>query len=236
MENNPGTLLFCHVPKTAGSSLRALAWKFTPTMAVADDGELSLLNPNIDFIKEFRERPSPPPLLWGHFSYGVHRYIGVPPRYACVMREPVARVVSLYRMMRRLGKESPHPEFFMRNGSLSEFVKECLTEHTNNHVARICAGVPPDAGKLIKDRWLLEYALHNLRRHFVLVGRMERLDVFTAELGKLLGWPEIKEIPSENVGPGKPLALDDETRALIEDHNALDVELYNLVKAGALAS
>jgi hypothetical protein len=233
MEDHSGPLLFSHVPKTAGTSLRALAARFTPDTAFLYSGEFSLGSPNIEFIKDFREKPLPP-LIMGHFSYGVHRFIGAPPRYACVMREPVERVISLYRMMHRLGTNSPHPDFFRQNGTLNDFVRGCLTEHTNNHVTRMCAGIPPeDAGLLIKDHWLLECALHNLRRHYVIIGLVERIDLFVLEMGRLLGWPET-QTPLENVGTGPSMTLDAETRQLIEDYNALDIKLYELVKAGAL--
>jgi hypothetical protein len=232
MDSQSGPLLFSHVPKTAGTSLRALATRLTPDTAFVYSGEFALGNPNIDFIKEFREKPSPP-LIMGHFSYGVHRFIGTPPRYALVMRDPVMRIISLYRMIYRDAPNSPYAKFFRENGTLKDFVAGGFTEQTNNHVTRMCAGIPPDAGLLIKDRWLFECALHNLRRHYVLIGLIERLELFVAAMGKLLGWPET-QVPMENVGTGEQVILDTETRSLIEDHNALDFELYELVKSGAL--
>jgi len=232
MDNYSGPLLFTHVPKTAGTSLRALAGRLTPDSAFIYSGEFALGNPNIDFIKHFRERPLPS-LIMGHFSYGVHRFIGAPPRYACVMRDPVPRVISLYRMICRDAPNSPYAKFFRENGTLKDFVAGGFTEQTNNHVTRMCAGIPPDAGLLINDRWLLECALHNLRRHYVLIGLVERLELFVAAMGKLVGWPET-QIPIENVSTGEPILLDTETRTVIEECNGLDIELYGLVKSGAL--
>ena len=96
MQDLSAPLLFSHVPKTAGTSLRILAARFMADAAFVYSGEFSLLSPNIEFIKGFREKPLPR-LIMGHFSYGVHRFIGASPRYACVMRDPVQRVVSFYR-------------------------------------------------------------------------------------------------------------------------------------------
>jgi len=232
MDERPRPLLFNHVPKTAGTSVRRLAERYTPDAVHLYEGELALGNPNFDFIERFRAKP-PPPLVIGHFSYGAHRLLGVAPRYACVLREPVGRVVSVYRMMQRLGDKSPHAEFFRANGSLHDFVGSCITEHTNNHVTRICAGVPPDAGMLLKERWLLDYALHNLGRNYVLIGLIECLPPFIAGLARLLNWPADAQAPLENVGPGGPPALSETTRKLIEDHNALDIALYETVRSGA---
>ena len=136
MQDLSAPLFFSHVPKTAGTSLRSLAARFTPAARLSSIREFSLVSPNIEFIKGFREKPLPP-LIMGHFSYGVHRFIGAPPRYACVMRDPVQRVVSFYRMNRFRGGLKFAD--LRKNGTLREFVGNCLTEQTNNHVTRMCA-------------------------------------------------------------------------------------------------
>ena len=66
--------------------------------------------------------------------------------------------------------------------TLSEFVSRELSEITNNHMCRMIAGVHPDAGFSINGQWLLDLALHNLKRHYVLVGTVERLDDFVCRL------------------------------------------------------
>lgn len=60
---------------------------------------------------------------------------------------------------------------------------------TNNHACRVIAGIAPDAGMLINERWLLDLALHNLQRHYLLVGTLDNLSDFLAALGARLHWP-----------------------------------------------
>lgn len=56
------TLLLSHIPKTAGTSLRRLVEKCHPDVVLyAYHGELSLLNPQLDFVNSFRSRPGGAP-------------------------------------------------------------------------------------------------------------------------------------------------------------------------------
>ena len=230
MAANP--LLLCHVPKTAGTALRHLVQAVAPDACFAYERQLSLVEPDLDFIARFRTSPSPP-VVMGHFSFGVHRFLGVPPRYAIVLREPVSRVVSLYRYQLSLA-DSPFAAHFRRDRSLAGFVGSGVTEMTNNHMCRMVAGIAPDVGKVIQGSWLLDCALHNLERFFPLVGTHERLDRFVAGLCGELQWPE-GTLPRKNVTPGEYPALDDAAMDLLLERNALDVALYAHVEKSLAA-
>jgi hypothetical protein len=144
-----------------------------------------------------------------------------------VLREPIARVVSLYRHLRSL----PHSEFsaFFEAGiSLEEFVAREITDMTNNHMCRMIAGIAPEAGLVINERWLLDLALHNLERHYLLAGTQQNLPAFVAALAALLGW-ETPEIPRENQSTGAAVELDERTRAVIVYKNQLDMRLFEHV-------
>lgn len=224
------TLLLSHIPKTAGTSLRRLVEKCHPDVVFAYHGELSLLNPQLDFVNSFRSRPGgAPSVLMGHFSYGVHRLLQLQPTYATVLRHPLDRVVSLYRYQKSL-PDSRFAHHFQQQISLREFVQRGLTEMTNNHACRVIAGIAPDAGMLINERWLLDLALHNLQRHYLLVGTLDNLSDFLAALGARLHWPPLA-FPKENVTMGPTLELDSTTRDCILEHNALDLALYQHVLA-----
>lgn len=218
------TLLFSHVPKTAGTSLRSLAQAHTPDVVFAYEGQLALGNPDLAFMQRFRAG-SMPRLVMGHFSYGVHRLLGIAPRYVTVLRDPIERIVSLYRYQKTL-PSSPFAEHFRQGMSLKDFVQSGITEQTNNHMARICAGIPPDAGLVLRDSWLLGCALHNVRRHYVLVGRQDNLNEFLRAFAGMLGWPPLA-MPHENRTVGPPVHVDPATDAVLRDYNALDLELFD---------
>lgn len=217
-------LLVCHVPKTAGTALKELVRQHAPDTCFAYDRQLSLVDPDLDFITGFRRCP-PPSVVMGHFSFGAHRFLRVPPRYAIVLREPVARVVSLYRYQRSL-PDSPFAGHFNGDASLRGFVGSGITEMTNNHMCRIVAGVAPDVGKVIEGSWLLDCALHNLERFFGLVGLHERIDAFTASLCRTMQWPD-SPLTRHNVTDGEYPAMDDATMDLLLERNALDIALYD---------
>jgi hypothetical protein len=220
------TLLVSHIPKTAGTSLKLLVQRFHPEAAFAYRGELTLGDPDIEFLRRFRQATRPP-VMMGHFSYGVHRLLDVAPVYATLLREPIARVVSVYRYQRTL-PNSRFAALFGAGMSLRTFVSAGITERTNNHMCRVLAGIPPEAGLVIGERWLLDLALHNLRRHFVVIGTAEKFERFVADLAQRLNWGAY-EIPRENVTAGPALDLDPPTRAAIIDKNALDIALFEHV-------
>lgn len=220
------TLLILHIPKTGGISLRKLVADFHPDVKFVYHGELRQINPNLDYIKKFREATKPQ-IVMGHFGYGAHRLLGIAPAYATVLREPVARVVSHYRMEQSTPL-SLFRDYLDAGMSLREFVGDQVTDITNNYMCRIIAGVPTEAGMVINERWLLDLAIHNLRRHYVLVGTLERYPPFIAALGRRFGWGAF-EIPRENVTVGPAIQLDKKTHDLIVEMNSLDIELFSYV-------
>lgn len=224
-------LLISHVPKTAGSSLKRLVSELWPDSVFAYKGELSLLEPRLDLLQELRASVNPS-IIMGHFSFGAHRFLGVKPRYAIVLREPLSRVVSLYRYQRSL-PNSPFLEFFKRNYTIREFVSSGITEMTNNHMCRMIAGVAPDAGKKIQDRWLLEHALHNLKTYYEAVGIQEEIDLFLKRIAEIMGVGKLS-MTRENVTLGVPVELDRDTKNTVEEMNALDLELYDVVRRMSL--
>lgn len=220
------TLLISHIPKTAGTSLRRLVEQHEPDAVFVYDGQLQLRNPDLNFLAAFR-RGITPRVVMGHFSYGAHRLLGTEPRYVTIVRDPIARVISLYEHQKSL-PDSRWAKDFASGLTLRDFVESARTEMTNNHMCRVIAGVAPDAGTLINDRWLLDNAIDNVRRHYLLVGRQEDLPNFVKALGNLQGWPEVA-VPVLNAAELPPPKLDPQTRAVIVERNALDLELYETV-------
>jgi hypothetical protein len=225
-------LLFCHIPKTAGSSLKTLVGQASRSVAWVYKGELALGNPNLEFARSFRAAPRPD-MVMGHFSFGGHRLLGIAPRYATILRHPIDRVVSLYRHQTALtasgGPVSPEIADAIRNGlTLRGFITSQVTEMTNNHMCRMIAGIPPEAGMKLTESWLLDLALHNLRRHFLVAGTVAAIDDAVAAVGKLLGWRDPR-LGVENTSEGAAPELGADTLATLSEFNALDLQLYREV-------
>jgi hypothetical protein len=216
-------LLVTHIPKTAGTSLKSLLTAHCQEVLLIYGGELSLQSPNIEFARDFRSIKLPT-VVMGHFSYGVHRLLGVPPRYAAVFRDPIERVVSLYRHQRR----STHTQQIDPHVSLADFVSSSRTEMTNNHMCRMVAGIPPESGMVIKSQWLLELAIHNLERHYEIIGTLDHLDQALPQFSRLLG-VDLAKFPCENTSSNCRPEVDRSTLEVLQDFNELDIQLYEYV-------
>lgn len=223
------TLLISHIPKSAGSSLCAVVRALSPDTVWAYKGELRLGKPDLEFALKFRASQRPT-VVMGHFSYGAHRLLGLDPAYVTVLRDPVERVVSLYRYQKSL-PNSPFVAHFRNGISLEDFVSQEITEMTNNHACRVIAGIPPESGMNINERWLLDLALHNLKRDYVLVGTLAKMDDFLGRLGGMLHWPATT-LPRVNETIGEAIELNGAQRRAIITRNLLDIELYDSVSSG----
>ncbi len=219
-------LLYLHVPKTAGSSLRELFRRQVPAERRLEvyGGELRLGGPDAAFVAAARQRLGDLELIYGHFSFGVHRFLGVAPRYAVFLRHPLERVVSLYRHFERHPGEPFHDE--IRAGlNLAAWVASGATEMTNNHACRMLSGTVPVPGRREDDPDVLAAALKNVERHFVFVGVMDRFAADAARLVELLGWSE-REVSHLNRAPGPRSSLPAAIERVVLEHNRLDLELY----------
>jgi len=90
-------LLFMHIPKTAGTSMRLLLEQFfTKKQRVYLYGG----EPPGITLEAFRDLPTDEKehvrLVYGHFRFGVHEWLPQKARYVTMLRDPVDRVVSLY--------------------------------------------------------------------------------------------------------------------------------------------
>lgn len=219
-------LLITHIPKTAGTSLRNVLAKLSSGVVQIYGGELALASPDIEFIRRFRASPKPRAVM-GHFSYGIHRLLGVPPRYAAVFREPTERIISLYRHQKR----SPSPQYVDRMNadmSLEDFVYSAITEMTNNHMCRIIAGIPPESGLIINADWLLDLAIHNLQRHFEIVGTVDQFEKAIEKFSHALDLGGVVAL-GDNVSRNARPELNERTMQVLREFNELDFRLYDFV-------
>ena len=92
-------LLFMHIPKTAGTSIRSLlespfaaherAYLYNESWGISLEAFRNLPNKEKE---QFR-------LVCGHFNFGVHEWMPQEARYITILRDPVERVISLYHFI-----------------------------------------------------------------------------------------------------------------------------------------
>ncbi|MEM5312031.1 hypothetical protein [Paraburkholderia sp. JHI869] len=239
---------FVHVPKTAGTSLGAAV--FGAQSATSSVYPIySGLNKRM--ADEARSSLTSDSVVFGHFAFGAHVLFGDKnPTYATVMRDPLERVVSLYRHHARFDS-SPYFEFIKKEKlSLRDFVESCVTPETNNEMVRIFSAsyryLPLLEDRLANHWWSvtkklptrqinegfrLRRALKNLDKYFSHIGFVDELPQTADFLAKWLGVSQGGlVIARENVFPGPREELSAGDRRVIENANELDLELFGLMR------
>ncbi len=126
--NNTDLIIYLHHPKAGGSSIRK--W-FTENLDCPD------ITPYVWEELSLEERNEIPFLCGGHLRFGEHTDITVDEHrtihYVTVVREPIARLVSIYYFHKYIRKELEfHPLPILlkgRNYDLNDFLKYAATEH-----------------------------------------------------------------------------------------------------------
>ncbi|MBV9773871.1 MAG: polyhydroxyalkanoic acid system family protein [Gemmatimonadetes bacterium] len=221
------TVLFLHVPKAGGTTLGEYVYNQARAPADRDEG---LLNAGVLFVPYgfFKEAGLRVPeyihpalgrddlrAVVGHFWFGVHRHVRRPWTYVTLLRDPVERVVSLYHYLK-----------LDERMSLEEFAASPPFREADNDQVRRIAGVDPEIGGCTPA--MLDAAKENLRRHFSVVGVVERFDETLVLLNRRLGWTrEIASYP-RNVNPARrsTASIPPSTLDALRARNALDAELH----------
>ena len=167
-------------------------------------------------------------LIMGHYDTGILEWFDESPvTTMTVLREPVARVVSLYRYVHE------HEELY---GKLSVDAQTLgidawMRKHVglwDNAQTRQIAGQRWSSGYKEASEAMLIRAEAMLRQ-IDYVGVMENLTQFLERVAEGLGWsaPELKRL-NQTVRP--ETVVPPETRAFIEAHTIYDARLYQVAK------
>ena len=191
------TLIFIHIPKTAGTSIRSLLQGLvTPRKSV-------YLYPQGKAIskEEFKalpaERKAQIRVVMGHVMYGIHELLPQQVRYVTMLRDPVDRVVSLYHHIKRIPEHPLHQSVVEKNLTLEEFVFSGRFLGADNEMVRHISGVRGlGFGQCSAD--VLKLAYRNIETHFECVLLMENMPRSIARLSEILGIP-VKGFLKKNV-------------------------------------
>lgn len=225
----PQTIIFLHIPKTAGSSLNALLQRNVPvpriyTIHATTDADRERSVAALCAMSDERKRRIR--LVHGHIPYGYHRCLPQDVRYMTVLREPVDRIISTYYYILRRPDHYLHGEL---NGgvSLLDYVTSDRYLENDNLQTRLLAGEQVyhnPYGSLGQA----EYDL--AREHlddFAMVGLTERFDESVLLMRELLGFRKTA-FRSRNVTRTRPRReeVSEEVLAAVRERNRWDLELY----------
>jgi hypothetical protein len=220
MNPTSDAVVFLHIHKTAGTTLRSLTDRqYRPEEIASVDWKR---------LEAFKASPAEDRarirLLRGHMPFGLHEHLPRPSTYITLLREPLDRAVSHYYWVR----ERPEHELKTQAvaGDLVAYLESGVAADLDNGQVRLIAGAPfVPFGEMTEAH--LEQAVRNLDERFALAGLSERFDESLVLLRDALGWRRPLYYTRQNETRGRPrAALDARTAGALRAHNALDLELY----------
>jgi hypothetical protein len=218
------TVIFLHIGKTAGSTMRQILKRQFPssqTMTVR-----ARRRPREETLADFARLPEAermrPRLIMGHTVFGLHEHVPRPCRYVTMLRDPARLAISQYRYVLRTPGHRHHDQ--AQGMSLLEYVESGLALEMDNSQTRAVAG---DIGTPYRGCTpeMLETAKRNLAEHFAWVGITERFDESVVLLGRTFGWPDVRYVSANVARAGTPPTEAD--LELVRRANHLDQELYD---------
>ncbi|MCQ6274865.1 sulfotransferase family 2 domain-containing protein [Bacillus sp. V3B] len=217
MDKNGKVVLFLHIPKTAGSTLKSILDNQYTSLERMDyyGGDFS------KFINAAKNNPNLK-CINGHFRFGIHKRIQKPFCYVTMLRHPIERVLSTYYYIKRPNHTKNN---MVKNMSIEDFVasKEAWANHmvSNLQTTYVSGSTPPN----------LEVAKKNLEQYFDVVGITEMFDQSLFLMKKSFGWKNI-DYKSENITKNRPTINEHskEVIDLITQKNQLDLKLYKFGK------
>ncbi len=232
MEDKDKFIIFLHIQKTAGSTVQKMFLDhYGPGFARRAVRKLQNSSPEGLALKkamsqkQFRDR-----YFMGHFCFGAHRYLPQPSVYITFLRDPLARLISLYYY----SKGEPRA-FYHESASrhtLESFLCQCDLPELDNGMTRFLAGSEEDlfinwTANGAVDEKLYEQAIQNLEQHFIFAGIVERFDESILLLAHQLGWgtPYYFRLNENREKPRQP-GITPDALEQIKARNAWDFRLY----------
>ena len=252
-------LVFVHVPKTAGTTIRAaLARAYAPTErafiyhpSVPDSVTAEAL---ASWPEERRRELR---LIMGHIGFGIHSELPGPSRYVTMLREPMDRLVSLFDYFRSgsfpagTGAARQHDRLVAEDIDIDAYAFDVKHPRWDNQMVRLLSGhTDTPFGRC--DETMLQESLDNIEALFHGVLLQERMGPSMKALEAIVGralpslagrqqregrpWRILQRAKGEvrwhNATRGRR-ALDEIEPAALErmrDLNRFDVELYRIAE------
>lgn len=220
-------LVFVHVPRTGGITLRTVLER-----QYGRSRTLRLYGDAAERPLDKLERLSAPGLariqvFAGHVPFGLHRVVPGPIAYVTMLRQPVDRILSHFSYAVERRRSPLHREIHERNLDLEGYLTQSsVAKFVNNGQVSYLAGeVWPESRPATTDT--LRRALENLGNRIRVAGLVECFDETLLLMKRLFGWDWPLYEPLN--GTRDKSRFDEvplTSRRLIEQLNALDIELY----------
>ena len=239
-------LIFVHIPKAAGSTLRQIIRRqmprgndltmyfigIKPGRTRADGVVESSALEDIERLRHLTddERAQIVCVL-GHLPFGIHEFLPPGFEYITMLRNPVERIISDYYYILRRPTHRLYQAIQSRQISLEQYVTSGLDPRLDNGQVRYLCGMREVDGVFVDGALTeraLEAAKRNLEERIKTFGITERFDESVLLFRRAMGWRNVF-YESENVTRGRPkiAGLPSDVVKTMEEQLSYDMELYH---------
>ena len=168
-------------------------------------------------------------LIMGHYDTGILDYLLCDVITMTVLREPVARVVSLYRYVEAHDELYGNLSLDARRLGLEGWLRRYV-DLWDNAMTKQLAGVRWSTGHQEVDERVYQMAVDRLKA-IDYVGITKHLPIFLEKVASGMGWdaPEPKRL-NATLSLNHPI-IDEGTMAFIEAHTKYDTRLYQVAES-----
>jgi len=225
MKEQP-TIIFLHIPKTAGTTLHSIMGLNYP-QEVMHSTDPASPHPFNEYKALDERKKEQIKVLVGHFAFGIHELIPGDSIYITVLREPIDRMISDFY---HIGRDPIHGlHELVRSGDmdLKGYLDHLASIKLDNGQTRMFAGDWRNNGAEICSLKMLERAKMNLKQHFAVAGLTERFDETLLLVGQKLEWEHLI-YTKRNVTKNRPNRekISPEQLEILCEQNKYDLALY----------
>ena len=217
-KSDADTMLFVHIPKTAGVSLgRSFRQAFDKFHSVQWNDVARTFRNATRIATYDQSKGGIRQVIMGHYGWPelqIWRNHELPMKCGTILRDPVERVVSNYNY----NSSDAHPgreDFQARFPTLESYI--------------INLGNDVQLSQALGFIDSFETALRKFTTHYTFLGTTEKLSASLAHLGRSHGLPKMKEF-RENVGKVRQKSeIPSDLRRLVEDRSHNDRKMHQLL-------
>lgn len=221
------TVIFLHIPKTAGTTLFSVLWlNYAKNEILLTDPASA--HPFSDFSKVDKVKREKMRVLIGHFAYGMHTLIPRDSIYITVLREPIERFLSDFYHIKREPAHGLHHLVKSGQMTMQDYLERLASRKQDNIQTRLFAGDYRNNGAEHCSDAMLDQAKENLKNEFAVVGLTERFDETLLLIKRKLGW-KYTLYKRRNVTSNRPKqsTLSRDQLQLLQAHHRYDLALYS---------
>lgn len=236
-------IIFTHIPKTGGTSLRHLIQQqFSPHEIFPDENMIrrnaGLYPSPVSLTVMSRTEVSSIRFIRGHYHTGVRQLIPTPSRLITILRNPVDRTVSHVNHIMR------HSKKFAKSSFEDVLLADPSKAFRNFQTRFFCIGYEgirrtcPDSSHtndcwaLNRDHELTESDFQEAKKNldqYEFVGDFEDLEQFGRAVMQIMFDVKIDSVPKSNVTYNNGEVSDQHVK-IIEDANKFDFRLYDYAR------